>query len=154
MLGAFTFAAKVAMAGLYNIEPVSLFVMLFAVTFGKKCVFPIYTYVAMELLIYGPGIWNIFYLYIWLILAFAAWLMRNQTSPLLWAVLSGSFGLMFGLFCTPMYLFTGGIGYAFAWWSSGIIADVLHCAGNFFIALFLFEPLRKLLTRLYIQIQK
>ena len=36
MLGALTFAAKVAMAGLPNIEPVSLFVMLFAVTFGRK----------------------------------------------------------------------------------------------------------------------
>ena len=53
MLGALTFSAKLAMAGLYNIEPVSLFVMLFAVTFGKKCVYPIYTYVAMEYLIYG-----------------------------------------------------------------------------------------------------
>ena len=154
MLGALTFAAKVALAGLYNIEPVSLFVMLFAVTFGKKCIFPIYTYVAMELLIYGPGVWNIFYLYIWLILASVAWLMRSQTHPLLWAVLAGGFGLMFGLLCTPVYLFTGDVGYAFAWWSSGIIADVLHCIGNFVIALFLFVPLRELLTRLYTKIQK
>ena len=36
MLGGLTFAAKVAMAGLPNIEPVSLMVMLFAVIFGAK----------------------------------------------------------------------------------------------------------------------
>ena len=36
MLGALTFAAKVAMSFLPNIEPVSLFVMLFAVVFGRK----------------------------------------------------------------------------------------------------------------------
>ena len=36
VLGGLTFAAKVAMAGLPNIEPVSLMVMLFAVIFGAK----------------------------------------------------------------------------------------------------------------------
>jgi uncharacterized membrane protein YbhN (UPF0104 family) len=35
MLGALTFGAKVAMSWLPNIEPVSLFVMLFAAVFGK-----------------------------------------------------------------------------------------------------------------------
>lgn len=154
MLGAFTFAAKVAMAALPNIEPVSLFVMVFAVVFGKKCVFPIYTYILMEILFYGIQLWNINYLYIWMILAAAAWLMRKQNHPLLWAVLSGGFGLLFGFLCAPVYLFTGGIGYALAWWSSGIIFDVAHCIGNFVVALLLFVPLRKLLTRLYAQIQK
>ncbi len=149
MLGALTFAAKVAMAGLPNIEPVSLFVMLFAVVFGKKCVFPIYIYVAMENLIYTPGTWSIYYLYIWAILAFLAWLMRKQTHPVLWAVLSGGFGLLFGLLCFPANLFIYGLGGALAWWSSGIVFDVVHCAGNFAVALLLFVPLRKLLTRLY-----
>lgn len=149
MLGAFTFAAKVAMAALPNIEPVSLFVMLFAVVFGKKCIFPIYTYVAMEILFYGFQLWNINYLYIWILLAAAAWLLRKQTHPVIWAVLSGCFGLLFGLLCAPVYLFVGGPGYAFAWWCSGIIYDIPHCIGNFVIALLLFVPLRKLLTRLY-----
>ena len=55
MLGALTFGAKVAMAGLPNIEPVSLFVMLFAVTFGWKALYPIYLYVMLEILCYGLG---------------------------------------------------------------------------------------------------
>ena len=35
-----------------------------------------------------------------------------------------------------------------AWWVSGIPFDLLHCAGNFVIALVLFVPLRKLMGRL------
>ena len=53
VLGALTFGAKVAMSWLPNIEPVSLFVMLFAVVFGMKCLYPIYLYVTLEILVYG-----------------------------------------------------------------------------------------------------
>ena len=53
VLGALTFALQVVMAPLPNIEPVSLMVMLFAVTFGKKCIYPTYVYVAMDILVYG-----------------------------------------------------------------------------------------------------
>ena len=147
MLGAITFAAKVAMAGLPNIEPVSLFVMLFAVVFGKKCVYPVYTYVAMEFLFYGLHLWSINYLYVWMILALAAWLLRDMKHPLGWAVLSG-------LLCVTVYLISGGPGYALSWWISGFPFDALHCAGNFAVALVLFVPLRKLLTRLYAAIQR
>lgn len=152
MLGSLTFAAKVAMAGLPNIEPVSLFVMLFAVVFGKKCVYPIYTYVVMEFLCYGIHLWSINYLYVWLILAAGAWLLRSVKNPFVWALLSGGFGLLFGLFCAPVYLVSGGIGYAVSWWISGVPFDLLHAGGNFVMALVLFVPLRKLLTRLYSRI--
>ena len=76
ILGALTFAAKVAMAALPNIEPVSLFVMLFAAVFGWKALYPEYLYVTMEILFYGIQIWNIYYLYIWLVLLVAAVLLR------------------------------------------------------------------------------
>ena len=148
MLGALTFGAKYVMAGLPNIEPVSLMVMVFAVTFGRKALWPIYVYVGLELLFYGPGIWNIMYLYIWLVLAGAAWLLRDMTSPLGWAVVSGGFGLAFGALCMPVDLVIGGWGYAAAKWVSGIPFDVAHCAGNFGIALVGFGPMRKLLERL------
>lgn len=149
MLGAITFAAKVAMAGLPNIEPVTLFVAVFAVVFGKKCLYPLYTYVVMEFLFYGIHLWSINYLYVWAILALVAWLCRTCREPLVWAVICGSFGLLFGLLCAPVYLVTGGPGYALSWWISGIPFDVSHCVGNFVIALVLFMPLRRLLTNLY-----
>ena len=148
MLGALTFGAKVAMMALPNIEPVSLFVMLFAVTFGKKSLYPIYLYVLLEILFYGIQLWNINYLYVWAILALGAWLLRKSESPLTWAILSGVFGLFFGFLCAPVYLFSGGFAFALSWWASGIPFDLMHCAGNFAMALVLFLPMRRLLNKL------
>ena len=149
ILGGLTFALKVMMAWLPNIEPVSLMIMLFAVTFGWKAVFPIYVYVGLEFLVYGLSLWSVPYVYIWLILAAAAWCFRNITDRLLWAIISGTYGLLFGLLCTPVCIVTGGIVYAFNWWVAGIPYDILHCAGNFVIGFALFPQLRKLMARLY-----
>ncbi len=149
ILGALTFAAKYVMSFLPNIEPVSLMVMLFAVVFGWKCLYPIYLYVAMELLFFGIGLWNINYLYIWTVLAAAAWLLRNMRAPLGWAMLSGTFGLLFGALCGIVDIFIGGFPYAVAKWISGIPFDLMHCGGNFVIALLLFLPMRQLMEKLY-----
>ena len=152
VLGALTFGLKVAMAGLPNIEPVSLMVMLFAVVFGWKGLYPVYLYVLMEVMLYGINLWNINYLYIWAVLFLLAMLMRRLKHPLWWAFLAGLFGISFGLLCCPVYMFLGGdfsFRYGIRWWLSGLGFDVTHAIGNFLIALCLFAPLRKLLTRLY-----
>ena len=149
ILGAMTFAAKYVMSFLPNIEPVSLMVMLFAVVFGRKWVYPVYLYVAMEILFYGINLWNLNYLYVWAVLAVAASLLRSMQQPLAWALLSGVFGLAFGALCGIVDVFIGGFSYAVTKWISGIPFDILHCAGNFIIALVMFAPLRKLLERLY-----
>ena len=154
MLGALTFGAKVVLMALPNIEPVSLLVMLYAVVFGRKAIYPIYVYVLLEFLLYGINLWSINYLYIWLILAGAAWLLRKMTHPLGWAMLSGVFGLLFGLLCAPVYLVIGGPMYAFSWWMSGIPFDLIHCGANFVMTLVLFVPLRKVLERLYRETQR
>ena len=147
ILGALTFAAKYVMSFLPNIEPVSLMVMLFAVVFGAKCLYPIYLYVTMEILFYGISLWNINYRYIWAVLALGAYLLRKMEHPLGWAMLSGAFGLLFGALCGIVDIFIGGFGYAVAKWISGIPFDIAHCAGNFVIALLLFWPLRALMER-------
>ena len=152
ILAALTFGAKVAMSFLPNIEPVSLMVMLYAVVFGRKGLYPIYLYVLMEILFYGIQLWNINYLYVWAILFVAARMMRQSTEPVAWALLSGVFGLFFGLLCAPVYIFSGGIGFAISWWVGGIPFDLLHCAGNFVMALVLFLPLKKLLERMYLKV--
>ncbi len=148
MLGALIFALQVVMAPLPNIEPVSLLIMLFAVTFGWKSLYCVYTFVAMEILFHGIGLWNINYLYIWTVLAVAAIILRKMDAALGWALLSAVFGLCFGLLCGIVDVFIGGFGYAAAKWVSGIPFDLLHCGGNFAIALILWKPLRKLLERL------
>lgn len=149
VLGALTFAAKYVMSPLPNIEPVSLMVILFAVVFGWKGLYPTYLYVAMEVMFYGINLWNVYYLYIWAVLFVAALGMRKVRHPLAWAALSGAFGLLFGGLCAIVNMFVGGPSYALAWWISGFSFDLLHCAGNFVIALLLVAPLRKLLEKLY-----
>ena len=148
MLGALMFALQVVMAPLPNIEPVSLLVMLFAVIFGWKSLYCVYTFVAMEILFHGLGLWNINYLYIWTVLAVAAIFLRKMEPVLAWALLSGVFGLAFGALCGIVDVFIGGFGYAAAKWVSGIPFDLLHCGGNFAIALVLWQPMRKLLEKL------
>ena len=142
------------MSGLPNIEPVSLFVMLFAVVFGWKALYPIYLYVLMEIMLYGVNFWNINYLYVWTILAVAAIAMRRLQNPVWWALLSGLFGLAFGLLCSPVYMVVGGsVSYGIRWWLAGIPFDIPHAIGNFVIALVLFYPMRKLLQKLYAKMQ-
>ena len=154
VLGAMTFGAKYVMSFLPNIEPVSLMVMLFAVVFGRKWIYPVYLYVAMEILFYGISLWNINYLYIWAVLAIAAGMLRKMESPLGWALLSGIFGLLFGALCGIVDIFIGGFGYAVTKWISGIPFDIAHCVGNFAIALVMFQPLRKLLDKQYTKMKR
>ena len=154
MLGGLTFALQVVMAPLPNIEPVSLLVILFAVVFGWKCLYSVYVFITMEVLFHGIGLWNINYLYIWTILALVAILLRKTEQPLVWALVSGVFGLCFGALCGIVDIFIGGIGYAVTKWISGIPFDILHCAGNFVIALVLFKPLRNLLEKAYKKMNK
>lgn len=154
VLGALTFALQVVMAPLPNIEPVSLLVMIFAAVFGWKCLYPVYVFVVMEILFYGISVWNLYYLYVWTVLALGAILMRGQRQPLAWAMLSGVFGLFFGALCGIVDIFIGGFAYAGAKWVSGIPFDLLHCGGNFFIALIMFKPLRAVMEKLYFKMKR
>ena len=149
MLGAMTFALKVAMAALPNIEPVSLTLLIYAVVFGWKALYPTYIYVIMEILYFGLGTWNICYFYVWPVLVVAGICMKKMQSSLGWAVLSGAFGLAFGALCGIVDIFIGGFGYAVTKWVSGIPFDISHCVGNFMLALILFVPLRNLVEKLY-----
>ena len=148
LLTALLLGSKLAMAWLPNIEPVSLLIMVYAAVLGLRALLPIYAYVLLEVVTWGLNLWSVCYVYVWLILAGAAWLLRRMESPLGWAVLSGAFGLCFGGLCALTYLAVGGWAFALSWWVQGIPFDIIHCGGNFCMALVLFRPLRSLLERL------
>ena len=139
-------AAKLALSFLPNIELVTLLITLYTRHFKEKILYVIPVFVAAECALWGFGTWVIMYAYIWFILAFVSYLCRRQESLLLWCVIDGAFGLFFGALCSIVYLFIGGWSMAFAWWISGIPYDILHCAGNFLLALALFKPLDKALS--------
>lgn len=148
VLGAILLVGQLAMSPLPNIEPVTTLIIIYTLTYKKKAFFSIYVFVLLEGLIFGFGIWWVSYLYIWSLLALLVLALHKLDSALLWAVVSGAFGLLFGALCAIPYLISGGTGAAFAYWTAGIPYDVLHCGGNFVLTLVLYKPLLRLLKRL------
>lgn len=145
---ALIFVQQIAMAGLPNIELVSFLVILYAKTFRFKSLYIIYVFAILEGVFYGFHIWWISYLYVWTILALITIAFSTVKSPIMWAVISGTFGLLFGTLCAIPYLIMGGPAMAIAYWVSGIPFDLIHCVSNFFICLLLWKPLVKVASQL------
>ncbi len=146
---------KAALMGLPNIELTSFWIIMFTLFFGNRILFVIPAFILIEGCMFGFGIWWIMYLYIWPLLALAAWIFRKQEHVLFWAVLSGAFGLFFGALCAVPYVINGvvsggiraGLYAGFTWWIAGIPYDLLHCVGNFTLMLVLYCPVREIIKR-------
>lgn len=148
VLSAILLVGQLGLAFLPNIEIVSTLIILYTQIYKKQVFSIILVFVLLEGIIFGFGIWWISYLYIWNILALIVLLLHKMDSAVLWAVVSGIFGLLFGALCAIPYLLSGGPGAAFAYWSAGIPYDILHCCGNFALTLILYKPLLELLKYL------
>ena len=147
---------KLAMQGLPNIEMTSFLLILFTLHFGHLTLLTVPALILIEGLIYGFGLWWVMYLYAWPLLTLIAYLFRKSDSAFFWAIVSGAFGLLFGLLCSFPYFFigataggiSGGLRAMFAWWIAGIPYDLLHGAGNFALMLALYRPVSSLLRRI------
>ncbi|MBP1755256.1 MAG: hypothetical protein H6Q59_1654 [Firmicutes bacterium] len=148
IMSAILVAVQVALGFLPNIELVSLLIIIFTLVFGRKALFIIYVFVAVEGFLYGIGLWWINYLYVWTILFIIVTVFRKQRSPYFWAIISGFYGLVFGALCSIPNLFLSGIGSAVSYWLAGIPFDILHGVGNFVVVLLLFHPLYYIMNRI------
>ena len=147
LLGVLMYVTQVILAPLPNIETVSLLIIIATCVFGVKALCSVYIFVICEIFTYGFHIWSINYLYVWTILCLAVLLTRKVANPLFFALLSAIFGLLFGTFCSIPYFFTGGIAAGIGYIIQGFVYDLLHCAGNFFVAILLFLPLKNVLEK-------
>lgn len=154
VLSAILLVGQLGLAFLPNIEIVSTLIILYTKIYKKQVFSIILIFVLLEGIIFGFGIWWISYLYIWNILALIVLIFQKIDSAVLWAVISGIFGLLFGALCAIPYLISGGPGAAFAYWSAGIPYDILHCCGNFALTLILYKPLLGLLKYLQSTIEQ
>jgi len=141
------FASQVAMASLPNIHIVALLIILTVLMLGAKALCSVAVFVMLEGLFYGFASWWFGYLIAWPLLAFVALIFKDSTAPLFWAVVSGLHGLFFGFICAIPQIFILGLSGAIAWFISGIPFDLIHCAGNFVLALVLFKPLYNIIQR-------
>ena len=148
VLAALLFSVQVGLSFLPNIELVSLLIIIYTLIFKEKAFYAIYIFAFLEGAVYGFGVWWVMYLYVWTILYAVTYLFRRNRSVILWAVISGFFGLSFGALCAIPYFITGGIGAGIAWWVSGLLFDVVHGAGNFVVVLVLYKPIFCILEKL------
>lgn len=148
LLTALLIGGKEAMNALPNINPVALLLILGVLHYGAKTLYVAFAFVAVQICIYGLGMWALNYIYIWPLLVLAALPFRTTHSRLFWAAFAGIFGLSFGALCAIPYFFIGGWSMALSYYVAGISFDLTHCVGNFVITLVLLPPLDKLLGRL------
>lgn len=154
MFGAMLCISHIALAGLPNIELISLLVIVWTRGFRGGALPGIAIYVILQGLLYGFGIWWVSYLYIWFILWGLVMLVPRRGGigyplrALGWGALSGAYGFAFGALTAIPWLITGGPKTALAYWLAGISFDIPHAIGNFVLALVLAVPLIEALDRI------
>jgi energy-coupling factor transport system substrate-specific component len=140
-------AGQFALAGLANIEIVSLLIILYTRYLKHRTLFIIYLFALIQGLMYGFHIWWFCYLYVWTLLYFLARAVGDVEQPLVWAIVSGIFGILFGTLCSVPHFITMGFAGGVAWIMSGVLFDLVHCFGNFVLALLLYKPLSRMMQR-------
>lgn len=148
LLTALIIAGKEAMNVLPNINPVTLLLLLTTQVYGYKALYVAAAFSAVEIGLYGMGMWAVNYLYVWIVLVLAALPFRASRSRLFWAAFAGLFGLSFGALCAIPYFFIGGIEMALSYWVAGIPFDLTHCAGNAVLNFVLLQPLVELVEQI------
>lgn len=141
LLGAVLYVSKVALEFLPNVEMVSFLIIIYTLVFGAETFFIVTVFNLFELFQWGFGMWWLSYLYVWPILCLVTLLCRRlfQEEFLLWAVVSGLFGLAFGSFFAAAWIFADP-SYALAYWISGLPWDVWHGICNFILMLLIGKP--------------
>jgi energy-coupling factor transport system substrate-specific component len=143
---ALTFASKLVLAPIANVELVSLLLAVFTVVMGLErgvCAALVFaTLTVFESTCYGAGDWIVLYYINWPLLTLLAKMFLRKTSgEIRAAVLLGLFGLLFDVPSAGIKLVLFGPAYAATYFVSGIPFDVMHGAANFVTALFLYRPL-------------
>lgn len=144
-------ALQVSLSAIPNIELVSLLIILYTQNFGKKTLYIIYIFAIAMGLIWGFTIWWLTYLYVWTVLYFIVCVIGKLDSAVGWALVSAIFGLIFGTLCVVPTLITLGPAGALSWVVSGFVFDLLHCGGNFLVAMLLWRPLSSLFKKIKAQ---
>lgn len=105
MLGAVMYASKVIMEFAPNIHLLGVFTIAFTVVYRKKALYPIYTYVILNGVLYGFATWWIPYLYLWAVLWGAAMLlprnMPEKIQPIVYMAVCAAHGFLFGTLYAP-----------------------------------------------------
>jgi hypothetical protein len=149
---ALTFALQVALAGLPNIELVTLMLTLAAVVFPWWMSFMIsITFSMLEILIFGTGQWIVLYLVVWNVLVLITFLFKKFIKRFWWIVIiiDGLFGFTFGMYDSGVFYLMNGFNFpaTIVYYTKGVVFDLIHGVSNTAVAAILFRPFYNLLTK-------
>ena len=153
MLGAIMFASKMIMEIVPNVHLLGTFVIAYTVYYGKKALYPIYTFVLLTGVYAGFATWWVPYLYIWTVLWGATMLIPKKIPvkfrAIIYMCLCASHGFLYGILYAPAQAFFFGLNWqgTIAWIMAGATFDVIHAIGNFAGGL-LILPMVKLLRKM------
>lgn len=164
------FASKKAMEVLPNIHLLGMFIVTITSVYRVKALIPIYIYVLLDGLFGGFSLWWVPYIYIWAILwaltmllprdmylwdreKHPAWLngkLAPWFSMLIYALVSGLHGLLFGVLYAPFWAIVMHLSWQgmLAWIGNGVAFDLIHALSNFIVGFILAVPVARLLKRL------
>lgn len=154
LLSAILYIAKVVLEFLPNVELISFLTIIYTLVFGAETLLIVTVFNLFELIQWGFGVWWISYLYVWPLLVLVTMFMKKLSAGtgsgkeefILWAIVSGGFGLFFGFFFALAYLPVG-LSYAFSYWISGLPWDVWHGISNFILMLLTGRPVYLVLNK-------
>ena len=96
-------AGKECLRLIPNVHPVTLLLLLATAVYGAKALYPAFGFALLEIALYGAGLWNLMYLYVWPIVVLAALPFRRSESRAFWTAIAGLHGLCFGALCAIPY---------------------------------------------------
>ena len=152
LLGALMYVSKMLMEVAPNIHLLSALVIAFTLTYRKKALYPIYTFVLIQGALSGFAMWWIPYLYIWTVLWGAAMLLPRRMKPAVQTVvcclLCSAHGFLYGVLYAPAQALMFGLNFEgmLAWIAAGFPFDMIHGVSNLFCGL-LIMPVVKVLKR-------
>ena len=133
MLAVILFVAQIALASIANFELVSCLIIVYSRIFKKHAYLIVFTFIILEGLSFGFGLWWFSYWYVWfLLVALTIFLDRKTRDRLYWAMVGLFYGLLFGALFALAYLFVDPV-YAFTYWLAGLPWDIWHGICNFFL---------------------
>ena len=148
LLGAILYVVQIGLSFIPNLELVSFLICIYALLFGKQTFWMILVFNLFEGIQWGFGVWWISYLYVWPLLLLIVLLLKKMIKEefILWAIILGIWGLIFGSLFAIAYIPVDPH-YALTYWISGLPWDVWHGGCNFVVMLIAGKPVYHLLLK-------
>lgn len=149
VLGAMMYASKIVLDVLPNIHLLGVFISSITIVYRQKALWPLYIFVFLTGLLNGFSLWWIPYLYVWAVLWLAVFLLPDHSSPLVYMIVCGFHGLLYGVLYAPAQALIFGLDFKgmLAWIAAGFPFDAIHGISNFICGM-LIVPLANVLRKL------